>query len=110
MYKVLHNIEKLVFGRGAIAQVPDQLEAWRKEGNGSVVYVIDHYFKDHPLLEKLGIGSEDIVCYEDCDVHEPTTRFRWTGCATGSSIRSVCLRPLLAWAAAASWISPKRSA
>ena len=39
-----------------------------------MVYAIDHYFKDHALLEKLGIGSEDIVCYEDCDVHEPTTQ------------------------------------
>ena len=74
MHKVLHNIEKLVFGRGAIAQVPEQLQAWRKEGNGSVVFVIDHYFKDHALLEKLGIRSEDVVCYEDCDVHEPTTQ------------------------------------
>lgn len=73
MHKVLHNIGKLTFGRGAVAQTPEQLSALRSERDGFVVFIIDHYFRDHPILEKLGIRSNDLVYFEDCDIKEPTT-------------------------------------
>lgn len=73
MHKVLHNIGKLIYGRGAIAQAPDQLNALRRSENDFVVFIIDHYFKGHEVLEKLQISSQDVVHYIDCDVKEPTT-------------------------------------
>lgn len=73
MHKVLHNTGKLIYGRGALAQTPDQLLPLRKQADDFVVFVIDHYFRDHEWLQKLGIQSNDLVFFEDCDVKEPTT-------------------------------------
>lgn len=73
MHKVLHNTGKLIYGRGALAQTPDQLSPLRKQSSDFVVFVIDHYFRNHEWLQKLGIQENDLVFYEDCDVKEPTT-------------------------------------
>lgn len=73
MHKVLHNTGKLIYGRGALAQTPDQLSPLRKQSSDFVVFVIDHYFRNHQWLQQLGIQENDLVFYEDCDVKEPTT-------------------------------------
>ncbi len=72
-HKILHNIGKLVFGRGSVVQSAQMLEPIRHKNQGFIVYVIDHYFKNHELLNKLDIRSGDQVYFEDCDVLEPTT-------------------------------------
>lgn len=73
MHKVLQNIGQLVYGRGSINQTSDQLEQWRSNNDGFIVFIIDHYFKGNPIIDKLGIQDGDLVYYEDCDVKEPTT-------------------------------------
>ncbi|MBI1315631.1 iron-containing alcohol dehydrogenase [bacterium] len=72
-HKVLHGVGKLIYGRGSVHQTAERLRPRRGTNEGYAVFVIDHYFRDHALLERLGIEDRDLVFFEDFDVHEPTT-------------------------------------
>lgn len=73
MYKNFKNIEKVVFGRGAFSQLAEIIAPVRKENNRYFVYIVDNYFKDKSLAQKLQNLPEDLVYFIDVDPYEPTT-------------------------------------
>ena len=71
MHKNFKNIDRVVFGRGCYRQLAEILMPVRELHNRYVVFIVDHYFKTHPL--PIPSNSEDLVYYIDVDPHEPTT-------------------------------------
>lgn len=73
IHRNFKNIEKVVFGRGAFAQLGEIIAPVRKENNRYFVYIVDNYFKEKPLAQKLQNQPEDLVYFIDVDPYEPTT-------------------------------------
>lgn len=72
-HKNFKNIEKIVFGRGAFNQLAQIIHPIRQQNNRYFVYIVDNYFKDKELAQRLQNKPEDIVYFIDVDPHEPTT-------------------------------------
>lgn len=73
MIKNFKNIDKVIFGRGAFAQLGDIISEKRGCNNGFMLFVIDKYFKDKELVDNLPIENNDIVEFIDVNISEPTT-------------------------------------
>lgn len=73
MHKNFKNIDKVVFGRGALGMMDEIIAPVRNLNNKYFVFIIDHYFKGKDLEKKLPVQANDLVLYEDVDKHEPTT-------------------------------------
>src|SRR5688572_13833038 len=73
-HKNFKNIDKVTYGRGSFAQLAETVEPIRKENKNYFVYVVDNFFKDKPLKDKLQNKSEDLVYFIDVDPEEPTTK------------------------------------
>ena len=73
MHKNFKNIDKVVFGRGSLSTLASILEPVRKENDQFFLYVIDHYFHDKDLIQKLPVQDADVVKWIDVDPEEPTT-------------------------------------
>lgn len=71
MHKNFKNIEKVVYGRGAFANMESILAEQR--GGGFFVFIIDQYFQGKELEKRLPASSEDVIRFIDVDPHEPTT-------------------------------------
>jgi 3-deoxy-alpha-D-manno-octulosonate 8-oxidase len=72
-HKNFKNIDKVTYGRGSFAQLPETIEPVRKENRNYFVFLVDNYFKGKPLASKLGNKNEDMVYFIDVDPYEPTT-------------------------------------
>ena len=64
------TVGEFLFGSGSIAELGGLLST-RRQGNG-VVFLIDHFFDGHPLVDRLPIEPTDLCCFVD-STHEPTT-------------------------------------
>lgn len=73
MHKNFKNIDKVCYGRGSFDQIADILEPVRTENDGFILFVVDNYFKDKPLLERIPTRPGDIIEIIDVDPYEPTT-------------------------------------
>ncbi len=71
LHKNFTNVDKVVYGRGAYAQLDSILEPKRAENDGFMLFVIDKYFEG----KKFSVPSKsgDVVLFVDIDEHEPTT-------------------------------------
>lgn len=73
MYKNFKSVGKCVFGRGSLNQL-DSILAEKRTGNDSyVVFLLDNYFKDKALANKIPLRGKDQLIWVDVDAHEPTT-------------------------------------
>ncbi len=70
-YKIFRPVPQVIFSSGAIAALADILEE-KRLNDKYVVFVIDHFFKNNPLLNKIRILSTDICFFEDT-TNEPKT-------------------------------------
>jgi 3-deoxy-alpha-D-manno-octulosonate 8-oxidase len=70
-HKNFRNIDRVTYGRGSFSQLGETVRPVRKENRNYFVYVVDNYFRSHPL--QLQQENEDLVYYIDVDPHEPTT-------------------------------------
>lgn len=73
MHKNFKNIDKVVFGAGAFDQLDHILAEKRNENDKFMVFIVDNYFKDKPLADRIPDHDQDMVFFEDIDQHEPTT-------------------------------------
>ncbi|MBK9285482.1 MAG: iron-containing alcohol dehydrogenase [Sphingobacteriaceae bacterium] len=73
-HKNFKNIDKVTYGRGSFSQLAETIAPVRKENKQYFVYLIDHFFKDKPLSEKLQNKKEDLIYFIDVDPYEPTTQ------------------------------------
>jgi 3-deoxy-alpha-D-manno-octulosonate 8-oxidase len=73
MHKNFKNIDKVVFGRGSLSTLADILQPVRNENDHFFLYVIDQYFHDKDLINKLPVEAADVVKWIDVDPEEPTT-------------------------------------
>jgi 3-deoxy-alpha-D-manno-octulosonate 8-oxidase len=73
MHKNFKNIDKVVFGRGSLSTLADILQPVRNENDHFFLYVIDQYFLDKDLINKLPVDDADVVKWIDVDPEEPTT-------------------------------------
>jgi 3-deoxy-alpha-D-manno-octulosonate 8-oxidase len=73
MHKNFKNIDRVVFGRGSLSTLGSILEPVRKENDHFFLYVIDQYFHDKDLIQKLPVDDADVVKWIDVDPEEPTT-------------------------------------
>lgn len=71
MYRNTKNVPHYVFGKGSIVQLGDLLAPRRALQSGPVVYVVDHYFTNHDLLNRLSMQQGDQIHLFDTS-HEPT--------------------------------------
>jgi 3-deoxy-alpha-D-manno-octulosonate 8-oxidase len=74
MHKNFKNIDKVVFGRGSLSTLADILQPVRNENDHFFLYVIDQYFHDKDLINKLSVEAADVVKWIDVDPEEPTTQ------------------------------------
>ncbi len=63
----------MVFGRGSFDMMESILADKRPDNAGFFLFVVDHYFVDHPLAKQIPVQSNDIIKFIDVDPHEPTT-------------------------------------
>ena len=73
LHKNFKNIDKVVYGRGSLSMLDSILEPVRKLNNNYFVYIVDDYFKDKELINKLPLKPNDLLLFEDVNQHEPTT-------------------------------------
>lgn len=74
MHKNFKSIDKTVFGRGSFNQLAQIIEPKRNLNNKYFVYVVDYYFKEKSLSNRLQQQTADLIFFIDVDAHEPTTR------------------------------------
>jgi len=74
MYKNFKNIDKVVFGQGSFDQLDHILAEKRNEHDQFMVFIVDNYFKDKPLADRIPVHDQDMIFFEDIDQHEPTTQ------------------------------------
>ena len=73
MYRNFKNIDKVCYGPGAFSQLNDILKPKRTENDKFMVFIVDNYFKGKELENRVPVHEEDLIYFEDVDVHEPTT-------------------------------------
>ncbi len=71
-HKVSVNVPKYVFGKGAIDSLADVVAQRRNHGGGFIVYLVDEYFRDHKLRDRLPAAAGDVFEIIGTD-EEPTT-------------------------------------
>lgn len=66
MYRNTKNVPYYVFGKGSFAQLGDLLKPRREAANaGPVVFFVDHFFRDHELLQRLPLEKNDQIHFVD---------------------------------------------
>jgi 3-deoxy-alpha-D-manno-octulosonate 8-oxidase len=73
MHKNFKNIDKVVFGRGSFNNMAGILAEKRNENQQFFLFLVDQYFNNHPLLQRIPAQAADIIKLIDVDPHEPTT-------------------------------------
>ena len=73
MYKNTKNVDKYIFGNGSIIQLNHILKRKRNIKTDHVVFIIDHYFQNHALREKLPIENNDQIYFLDTTDEPDTT-------------------------------------
>ena len=63
----------VVYGRGAFNQLDEILAPQRKEGM-PMIFLVDHFFKGKPLVDRVPLRGNDKIIYADV-THEPKTTY-----------------------------------
>jgi 3-deoxy-alpha-D-manno-octulosonate 8-oxidase len=73
MHRNFRNVGKVVYGRGALDQLGSILEPVRERGPGPVVFLVDDWFENRDLAERLPVVPDDEVHFFDASHEEPKT-------------------------------------
>ena len=63
----------VIYGRGSFAQLDEILTPRRKKG-APMIFLVDHYFKNKPLVNKIPLTGNDKLLFADV-THEPKTTY-----------------------------------
>ncbi len=66
-------VDYVVYGRGSFNQLDEILAPHRKE-NAPMVFLLDHYFKDKPLADRIPLRGRDKLLFADV-TYEPKTSY-----------------------------------
>jgi 3-deoxy-alpha-D-manno-octulosonate 8-oxidase len=66
-------VDYVVYGRGSFNQLDEILAAHRKDGK-PMIFLIDHFFKEQPLVNRVPVQAKDKVIYADV-TYEPKTTY-----------------------------------
>ncbi len=72
MYKNFRNVDRFIFGRGAVSRLHDVLKDRVDTNCHSVIFLIDHFFRNGSLAERLPFKPDDRIIYIDTS-DEPET-------------------------------------
>lgn len=72
MYRNFKLVGYVVYGRGSFNQLDEIIAPHRKEG--PVVFLLDHYFRDKPLAERIPLKKNDKLIFADV-TYEPKTHY-----------------------------------
>ncbi|WP_026999720.1 iron-containing alcohol dehydrogenase family protein [Eisenibacter elegans] len=72
-WKNFKSVDKTVFGAGSFNQLDDILAAKRPTPEAPMIFLVDNYFKDKPLAQRVPAHAHDMLLFVDVDDHEPTT-------------------------------------
>jgi 3-deoxy-alpha-D-manno-octulosonate 8-oxidase len=73
LHKNFKNIDKVVFGRGSLSMLESILAPVRSLNQNYIVFLVDDYFEGKDLIQKLPIKENDLLIFENVNLHEPTT-------------------------------------
>ncbi|MDP9230105.1 MAG: iron-containing alcohol dehydrogenase, partial [Bacteroidota bacterium] len=63
----------VVYGRGSFNQL-DEIIAPHRQGDAPMIFLVDHFFENHPLLTRIPIRRNDKVFSADV-TYEPKTTY-----------------------------------
>jgi 3-deoxy-alpha-D-manno-octulosonate 8-oxidase len=66
-------VDYVVFGRGSFDQLAEILAPRRKNGQ-PMVFLVDHFFEDKPLIQRIPLEGRDQIIYADV-TYEPKTSY-----------------------------------
>jgi len=66
-------VSYVVYGRGSFNQLDEILQVQRKDGK-PMIFLLDHFFEDKPLVNRIPLRGKDKVIYADV-THEPKTSY-----------------------------------
>jgi 3-deoxy-alpha-D-manno-octulosonate 8-oxidase len=74
MYRNLHMVPQLIFGRGSVRQIGDILAHRRKISNSPAVCLIDEVHQGKDFVSQLSIAADDLIIFVNVDT-EPKTSY-----------------------------------
>jgi len=66
-------VSYVVYGRGSFNQLDEILQVQRKDGK-PMIFLLDHFFEDKPLVNRIPLRGKDKVIYADV-TYEPKTSY-----------------------------------
>jgi len=66
-------VSYVVYGRGSFDQLDEILSA-NRTGDAPMIFLIDHFFKNKPLVNRIPLKNKDKIIYADV-THEPKTSY-----------------------------------
>ena len=72
MFRNLKMVDRLVYGRGCLAQLDGILKEKREPASGGMVFLVDDVFQGGPLASRLPLHDKDRLLWVNVD-QEPTT-------------------------------------
>jgi len=70
--RVTKTVGQYYIGEGALENLASMIDVQLKQNNGSVVFLVDHFFKGETLAESLPVRHEDHLVFVN-STNEPTT-------------------------------------
>ncbi len=64
-------VDYVIYGRGSLNQL-DQILTPHRSTNAPIIFLVDHFFEEKPLLQKLPLKGKDKIILADV-THEPKT-------------------------------------
>jgi 3-deoxy-alpha-D-manno-octulosonate 8-oxidase len=74
MYRNLHIVPQLIFGRGSIRQLGDVLLPKRQQSGSPTVFLIDEVHRERDFVHQLPVNTVDLVIFVNVDT-EPKTSY-----------------------------------
>lgn len=66
-------VDYVVYGRGCFAQL-DAILAPRRKNNAPIIFLVDHFFENAPLIKRIPIQGKDKIIFADV-TYEPKTTY-----------------------------------
>src|ERR1044071_7367142 len=73
MHKNFRNIDRVTFGRGSFTQLAETIAPQRGGNSHHFIFLIDAWFEDKQIEEKLNHETDDLIFFINVDPNEPTT-------------------------------------
>src|SRR5258708_20121395 len=66
-------VDYVVYGRGSFNQL-DEILAPRRKGDAPIIFLLDHFFENTPLVSRIPLRSKDKIILVDVS-YEPKTTY-----------------------------------